>query len=56
MILLFLAVVSSFILLLVVGIGYMVYDMFKHKNRPTWTSSTDFSDPEDHSGGGGVAR
>lgn len=40
----------------ILGTGYMVYDMYKARKRATWTATTDLYDPEDHSGGGGVAR
>ena len=51
----FFAIVAWFLASILLGVGYMIWDMRKRKT-PTWTSSTTFSDPEDHSGGGGVAR
>lgn len=51
----FCAIVLSFLAVLLLGIGYMIWDMWRIKRRPTWTSITTTTD-DDFSGGGGVAR
>lgn len=52
---LFLVLALSFIACLLLGIGYMIFDMYKSRRKASWTSTTTES-PDTFAGGGGVAR